>query len=131
MPYPGRGHINPMMNLCKLMATKRADVLVTFIVTQEWLDSLCHEPKPDNIRFATVPNVIPSEKARALWKTGWRVKGEEGVERLVTREEIAKLVWRIMDLENVEGKEMRRRAKNIKEICRRAVAEGGVISNRH
>ena len=37
------------------------------------------------------------------WKIGWRVKREEGVETLVTREEIVELVRRFMDLESEEG----------------------------
>ncbi|XP_062170870.1 UDP-glycosyltransferase 87A1-like isoform X2 [Alnus glutinosa] len=66
MPYPGRGHINPMMSLCKLLALKRPQhILVTFVVTEEWLGFIGSDPKPDNIRFATVPNVIPSEVGRA------------------------------------------------------------------
>ncbi|KAE8039343.1 hypothetical protein FH972_011764 [Carpinus fangiana] len=66
MPYPGRGHINPMMNLCKLLASKMPQhILVTFVVTEEWLGFIGSDPKPNNIRFATVPNVIPSELGRA------------------------------------------------------------------
>ncbi|KAK2982742.1 hypothetical protein RJ640_025158 [Escallonia rubra] len=78
---------------------------------------------------AYFPQILGSSaKSKSIvddWKIGLRVKREEGVESLVTRDEIAKLVRRFMDLENEEGKELRRRAKNIKEICRRAVAEGG------
>ncbi|XP_059429334.1 UDP-glycosyltransferase 87A2-like [Corylus avellana] len=66
MPYPGRGNINPMMNLCKLLALRRPQhILVTFVVTEEWLGFIGSDPKPSNIRFATVPNVIPSELGRA------------------------------------------------------------------
>ena len=66
MPYPGHGHINPMMNLCKILASKtnetiNIDIIVTFVVTEEWLGFIGAEPKLDNIRFATVPNVVPSE----------------------------------------------------------------------
>ncbi|XP_034687624.1 UDP-glycosyltransferase 87A1-like [Vitis riparia] len=64
MPFPGRGHINPMMNLCKLLASRRADILITFIVTEEWLGFLLSDSKPPNIRFGSIPNVIPSELAR-------------------------------------------------------------------
>ncbi|KAJ1384533.1 UDP-glucuronosyl/UDP-glucosyltransferase [Sesbania bispinosa] len=59
VPYPSRGHINPMMNLCKLLISKRTDILVTFVVTEEWLGSIRSEPKPDNIRFGSIPNVVP------------------------------------------------------------------------
>lgn len=65
VPYPGRGHINSMMNLCKLLASHKADILITFVLTEEWLGFIGSEAKPDNVRFATVPNVIPSELVRA------------------------------------------------------------------
>ncbi|KAK2640739.1 hypothetical protein Ddye_022502 [Dipteronia dyeriana] len=65
LPYPGRGHINPMMNLCKLIASRQPEILITFVVTEEWLGHIGSEPKPDNIRFGTIPNVIPSELAPA------------------------------------------------------------------
>ena len=65
MPYPGRSHINAMMNLCKLLASKTADILISFVVTEEWLGFISSEPKPSaQIRFATVPNCIPSEVGR-------------------------------------------------------------------
>ncbi|KAF6143006.1 hypothetical protein GIB67_041074 [Kingdonia uniflora] len=64
MPYPGRGHINPMMNLCKLLALD-TNVLVTFIVTEEWLGFISSTQKPSNLHFRSVPNVIPSELGRA------------------------------------------------------------------
>ncbi|XP_060181276.1 UDP-glycosyltransferase 87A2-like [Lycium barbarum] len=62
--YPGRGHINPLMNLCKLIAITRPNLLISFIATEEWLSFLKSEPKPTNIKFVTIPNVIPSEKGR-------------------------------------------------------------------
>ncbi|XP_068339609.1 UDP-glycosyltransferase 87A1-like [Pyrus communis] len=65
MPFPGRGHINPMMNLCKLLASKNPQLLVTFIITEEWLSFIGFDPKPDNIRFSTIPNVIPAERLKA------------------------------------------------------------------
>lgn len=67
LPYPGRGHINPMMNLCKLLVSRSTihDVLITFVVTEEWLGLIGSETMPANIRFATVPNVLPSERVRA------------------------------------------------------------------
>lgn len=59
-------------------------------------------------------------------KTGWRVKRSEvESENLVNREEISELVKRFMDLESDERKEMSRRAKELKENCQAAVAEGG------
>ncbi|KAK2654530.1 hypothetical protein Ddye_014386 [Dipteronia dyeriana] len=65
LPYPGRGHINPMMSLCKLLASRQPEILITFVVTEEWLGFIGSEPKPDNIRFGMIPNVIPSELGRA------------------------------------------------------------------
>ncbi|RHN56621.1 putative crocetin glucosyltransferase [Medicago truncatula] len=64
MPSPARGHINPMMNLCKLLISKNNNILVTFIVTEEWLTFISSEPKPDNISFRSIPNVVPSELIR-------------------------------------------------------------------
>ncbi|KAJ0084453.1 hypothetical protein Patl1_31012 [Pistacia atlantica] len=66
MPLPGRGHINPMMNLCKLIASKTNDILVTFVVTEEWLGFIGSDAKPDNLGFASIPNVIPSELVRGV-----------------------------------------------------------------
>ncbi|XP_004294772.1 PREDICTED: UDP-glycosyltransferase 87A1-like [Fragaria vesca subsp. vesca] len=65
MPFPGRGHINPMMNFCKLLSSKHPQLLITFVVTEEWLGFIASDPKPDNIRFATIPNVIPAERLKA------------------------------------------------------------------
>ncbi|OMO82903.1 UDP-glucuronosyl/UDP-glucosyltransferase [Corchorus capsularis] len=68
MPYPGRGHINPMLNLCKLIASKSNDILITFLLTEEWLGIFASEsdPKPDDaIRFCSIPNVLPSAMSRA------------------------------------------------------------------
>ncbi|KAF5200083.1 Udp-glycosyltransferase 87a2 [Thalictrum thalictroides] len=65
IPYPGRGHINPMMNLCKLLVTKCANLKITFIITEEWLGFIGSTPKPPTITFQTIPNVIPSELIRA------------------------------------------------------------------
>ncbi|EEF33590.1 UDP-glycosyltransferase 87A2 [Ricinus communis] len=65
MPYPGRGHINPMINLCKHILSQKPDILFTFVVTEEWLSFLSPYKMPTNIRFQTIPNVIPSELGRA------------------------------------------------------------------
>ncbi|XP_004294771.1 PREDICTED: UDP-glycosyltransferase 87A1-like [Fragaria vesca subsp. vesca] len=53
------------MNLCNLLASVKSDILITFVITEEWLSFIGSEAKMDNIRFATIPNVIPSEKGRA------------------------------------------------------------------
>jgi hypothetical protein len=63
--YPGRGHINPMLNLCKILASKKTDILVTFVATEEWLGFIGSDTKLDNVRYASIPNVIPSEQVRA------------------------------------------------------------------
>ena len=65
MPYPGRGHINPMMNLCKRLVRRYPNLHVTFVVTEEWLGFIGPDPKPDRIHFSTLPNLIPSELVRA------------------------------------------------------------------
>uniref|UniRef100_A0A2N9FHT3 UDP-glycosyltransferases domain-containing protein n=1 Tax=Fagus sylvatica TaxID=28930 RepID=A0A2N9FHT3_FAGSY len=89
MPYPGRGHINPMMNLCKLLASKTNNIIVTFVVTEQWLGLIGSEPKPDNIRFGSVPNVIPSELVRAADHSSFfeatMTKLEAPFERLLDR----------------------------------------------
>lgn len=60
------------------------------------------------------------------WKIGYRVnkKKVDGGD-LVTGEEIAELVQRLMDVESNEGKEMRKRAKQLQETCHGAIAKGG------
>lgn len=60
------------------------------------------------------------------WKFGWRGKRDD--ESLVTREEIARLLQKFMDLESVEGKEMRKRAKELQKICQKATDKGGSSS---
>ena len=61
MPFLGHSHINPMMNLCKTLASKNSNILVTFVVTEKWLGFIGSNPKPNNICFGTIPNVIPLE----------------------------------------------------------------------
>ena len=86
---PRSSHINAMMNLCKLLVSKNSDILVTFVVTEEWLGFLGSEPKTDNIQFGSIPNVIPSEVGRAKDMTSFiedvMTKMEEPFERLVDR----------------------------------------------
>ncbi|GJU91787.1 UDP-glycosyltransferase 87A2-like protein [Tanacetum coccineum] len=93
IPYPGRGHINPLMNLCKIIAQRRlSDFVITFIVTEEWLGLIGSEHKPDNIRFATIPNVLPSEVGRAkdfpAFINAVQTKMEHPVEQLLHRMEV-------------------------------------------
>ncbi|CAK9168473.1 unnamed protein product [Ilex paraguariensis] len=88
VPYPGRGHINPMMNLCKLIISDY-NFLITFVITEEWLGFIGSEVKPPNIRFATIPNVLPSELVRAAnmptFIEAVFTKMEEPFEQLLTR----------------------------------------------
>lgn len=88
MPFPGRGHINPMMNLCMLLASKQPDLLITLIVTEEWLGFLSSETElPPNISLGTIPNVIPSELVRAADHPGFveatLTNMEEPVEQVI------------------------------------------------
>ncbi|OIW04392.1 hypothetical protein TanjilG_32584 [Lupinus angustifolius] len=89
MPYPARGHINPMMNLCKLLVSNNSNILITFVVTQEWLGFIDSDPKPDNIRLCSIPNVIPSELTRGQDHLGFMeaimTKMEEPFQQLLNR----------------------------------------------
>ncbi|KAH7542761.1 hypothetical protein FEM48_Zijuj02G0109000 [Ziziphus jujuba var. spinosa] len=89
MPYPGRGHVNPMMNLCKQLVSRSHRILVTFVVTEEWSGFIDSEPRPHNIRLGTLPNVIPSEHDRANDFPGFveavATKLEAPFERLLDR----------------------------------------------
>ncbi|XP_054811402.1 UDP-glycosyltransferase 87A2-like [Prosopis cineraria] len=69
-----------------------------------------------------VPN---SKRIVDEWKSGWRVRKKIGLERLVSREEISELVRKFMDSEEDEIKEMRKKAKGLREACLKAVAPGG------
>ncbi|KAK8457517.1 hypothetical protein SEVIR_3G199166v4 [Setaria viridis] len=68
VPYPGRGHVNAMLNLCRLLAA-RDGVSATVVVTEEWLGLLgAPAALPElgpRVRFEAIPNVIPSEHGRA------------------------------------------------------------------
>uniref|UniRef100_A0ACD5VUA7 Uncharacterized protein n=1 Tax=Avena sativa TaxID=4498 RepID=A0ACD5VUA7_AVESA len=64
LPYPGRGHINPMLAACRLLVAADSALAVTLVVTEEWHALLASATLPDRIRFATIPNVLPSERGR-------------------------------------------------------------------
>ncbi|KAJ8751136.1 hypothetical protein K2173_016317 [Erythroxylum novogranatense] len=64
VPYPGRGHVNPMMNLCKLLTSKKHDIVITVVATEEWIGLIASNYEACQIRFASIPNVIPSELVR-------------------------------------------------------------------
>ncbi|XP_008798366.1 UDP-glycosyltransferase 87A2-like isoform X1 [Phoenix dactylifera] len=71
LPLPGRGHINPMLSLCRRLAT-REGLLVTVVVTEEWLgllssfsSSAAAAASPaSNLRLRAIPDVVPSESTR-------------------------------------------------------------------
>ena len=48
--YTGRRHVNPMMNLCKLLTRKKYDILITFVVPEEWISFVAFDAKPSNIK---------------------------------------------------------------------------------
>ena len=59
--YPGRSHIKPMFGFYHLLTSRRDDVLIIFVLTQEWRGFIGTDPKPSNFRLSSIPNVIPSE----------------------------------------------------------------------
>ncbi|KAH7565762.1 hypothetical protein JRO89_XS08G0013100 [Xanthoceras sorbifolium] len=66
MPYPARGHINPVLILSKLLASEKNDILITIVLTEEWHCTIASEVFPSNIWFATISNdVLPSAKLQA------------------------------------------------------------------
>ncbi|TXG74445.1 hypothetical protein EZV62_003024 [Acer yangbiense] len=59
------------------------------------------------------------------WKVGWSVREKAGDENTIRREEIAKLVQEFMDRESIEVQNIRKRAKQLGDICHQAVEKGG------
>ncbi|CAM8940252.1 unnamed protein product [Rhodiola kirilowii] len=58
-----------MLTLCKSLTQRMENtnhfLNITFVVTEEWLGLLSSDPPlPPNIRYVTIPNVIPSELVR-------------------------------------------------------------------
>ncbi|WOL15785.1 hypothetical protein Cni_G24566 [Canna indica] len=62
LPYPGRGHINPMLCLARRLAAR--GLLITVVLTEEWLSLLSRPPLPPAVRLRAIPDVVPSERAR-------------------------------------------------------------------
>ncbi|MCL7038198.1 hypothetical protein MKW94_005542 [Papaver nudicaule] len=93
MQYPGRGHINPVMNFCKLLTTKflvKDDIRITFVVIEEWLgfiESSSESRLPSQIQLRSIPNVVPSELVRGLDPGGFflavQTKMEDPFEKLM------------------------------------------------
>ncbi|XP_038988596.1 UDP-glycosyltransferase 87A2-like [Phoenix dactylifera] len=76
------------------------------------------------LTFPLIWDQFPNSKLIVdVWKVGVRVKESE--EQVVGREEIAKVVHYMMNLDALESKEPRRRAKELKEKCRRALGDAG------
>lgn len=84
MPYPGRGHINPLLNLCHVLASRsnheNLTTVFTVILTEEWFELIGSDPKPDNVRFVTIPNVMPSEINRGNDAIGFFVAAQKKME---------------------------------------------------
>ncbi|GJM92819.1 hypothetical protein PR202_ga09323 [Eleusine coracana subsp. coracana] len=93
VPYPGRGHINPMLVVCRQLAAADSALTVTVVVTEEWhalLASAGVVPSlPERVRLATITNVLPSERGRGADPIGFieavNAKMGEPVERLLDR----------------------------------------------
>ncbi|PNX99991.1 UDP-glycosyltransferase 87A1-like protein [Trifolium pratense] len=59
------------------------------------------------------------------WKIGWRVKKDDKLDTLVTREEIVVLIRKFMDLDSDLGSDLRKRAKELQLLCQDAIKKGG------
>ncbi|KAF7060523.1 hypothetical protein CFC21_067311 [Triticum aestivum] len=87
LPYPGRGHVNAMLSLCRLLAAR--GVATTVILTEEWVGLVgAAEPLlPACVRLTAIPNVIPSEHGRAADYPGFsdavNTRMEAPVQRLL------------------------------------------------
>ncbi|KAJ3676557.1 hypothetical protein LUZ60_003969 [Juncus effusus] len=62
LPFPGRGHINPLLALSKHLSDR--NLLTSIIVTEEWAELLSSSPPLPPSQFRTIPNVLPSELLR-------------------------------------------------------------------
>ncbi|XP_058106805.1 UDP-glycosyltransferase 87A2-like [Magnolia sinica] len=59
------------------------------------------------------------------WKVGVRVRREMGSESMVKGDEIAGIVQWAMNLDCDESREMRRRAEELQETCKKALEDVG------
>ena len=80
MPYPGRGHINPLLNLCHVLSYKSLTTVFTVVLTEEWSELIGSDPKPANVRFAIIPNVVPSEINRGTDPIGFFIAAQNNME---------------------------------------------------
>lgn len=75
VPMPGQGHINPMMQLAKKLASK--GISITFVLTQSWHNIISHAHSGTgvdafaharniglNIRLVAIPDCVPGEFER-------------------------------------------------------------------
>ncbi|XP_031271762.1 UDP-glycosyltransferase 87A2-like [Pistacia vera] len=68
--------------------------------------------------------ITNSKSIEEDFKIGWRVRKEtRRVEILVKRDAIMELLRKFVDMESIEVKEMRKRAKNLQELYENAIAE--------
>ncbi|CAI9107058.1 OLC1v1006333C1 [Oldenlandia corymbosa var. corymbosa] len=95
IPYPGRGHINPLMNFCKQListAQPNNNIQITVVVTEEWQELLSPDPVPETMRFVAIPNVLPLEGSRGksfqAFVEAILTKMEPAVDSLLDRLEI-------------------------------------------
>ena len=81
------------------------------------------------IPFLTLPIAMDQLQNSKIivedWKVGWRVKKDDNLDTLVTKEEISGILGKFTDLDSDLGKDMRRRAKELGKICQLAVENGG------
>ncbi|CAN0903948.1 UDP-glycosyltransferase 87A2 [Linum grandiflorum] len=109
VPYPGRGHINPMLNVCNLLSSKNPHLLITVVVTEEWLGflsaagSIFTTTHNGNIQLASIPNVIPSELVRGsdfpAFYTAVMTEMETPVDELLNQISIPPITALISDTE--------------------------------
>ena len=61
----------------------------TLVVIEEWLGYIDSDPKPNNIHFASIPNVVPLERLKAIDFPGFyeaaMIKMEAPFEQLLDR----------------------------------------------
>ncbi|KAJ4725502.1 UDP-glycosyltransferase [Melia azedarach] len=74
------------------------------------------------INYDQLPN---SKKIVEDWKIGWKITERVEDENFVDRDEIAVLVQRFMDPNSIDVQNMRKKARELREICHRVVAKGG------
>ncbi|GAU31034.1 hypothetical protein TSUD_214700 [Trifolium subterraneum] len=73
---------------CKILASRKPNkIIITFVVTKEWLGYISSDPKPEAIHFTTIPNVIQPECEKTADFPGFyevvMMKMEEPFERLL------------------------------------------------